>query len=313
MAYLQLSEGVRMIGDLRSRYLNRTTLNRLLARFNTGKNGGEEQGVILTRNQKILYKIDKDGLGLEIGPSHNPIAPKRSGYNVEIIDHTNRDQLIEKFKAHGVEVDNIEEVDYVWDGEPYAELTGKSKAYDWIIASHVIEHTPDMIGFLNDCDSVLKDDGMLSLVVPDRRYCFDYFRPSTGISKIIDAHYSNNKRHTPGTVAEFFLNASTRNGQPTWEKGATGEHAFIHLEEQAPDVMQTAAKQAEYIDVHAWCFTPQRFRLMIVDLFNLGLIPFKEVCFFQTVGCEFYISLSRDGKGPSMDRLELSVLTQEEV
>src|SRR5689334_17671755 len=133
----------------------------------------------MTREEKVLDKIDKKGIGLEIGPSHAPLAPKRKGFNVHIIDHMSKDELVKKYTGHSVELNNIEEVDYIWSGDSYAELTGKTNFYDWIIASHLIEHTPDLISFLKQCEEVLKDEGVLSLVVPDIRYHFDYFRPIT--------------------------------------------------------------------------------------------------------------------------------------
>src|SRR5262249_55025860 len=161
----------------------------------------------MERNEKVLYGIDRDGRGLEIGPCYGPIAPKRAGFNVEILDHLDRDALIRKYQGRpDLDLDRIEPVDYIWNGESYAELIGKTKHYDWIIASHMIEHTPDLIGFLGDCDCILKDTGVLSLVIPDARYCFDHFRPLTGLSKIIDAHLNRQRIHTVGTVAEYFLN-----------------------------------------------------------------------------------------------------------
>jgi hypothetical protein len=48
----------------------------------------------LKRDAKILKLINKAGYGIEIGPSYGPVAPKKSGYKVEIIDHLNREQLI---------------------------------------------------------------------------------------------------------------------------------------------------------------------------------------------------------------------------
>lgn len=155
----------------------------------------------MNRKEKVLRHINQNGHGIEIGASHNPIAPKKEGYKVHIIDHMSREQLITKYKDHHVNIENIEEVDFVWRGENYSELIGKSKYYDWIIASHIIEHTPDLIGFINDCDTILKDDGVISLVIPDKRYCFDHYRPITGISKIIDSHFQKNKIHTAGTIA----------------------------------------------------------------------------------------------------------------
>src|SRR5690606_33473322 len=125
------------------------------------------------RRAILLSMLDRDGRGLEIGPSHNPVAPKREGFRVEVVDHADRATLVGKYRGHGVDVDLIEDVDFVWSGESYAELTGKSSHYDWIIASHVIEHVPDLVGFVKACAEVLHDGGVLALAVPDKRFCFD--------------------------------------------------------------------------------------------------------------------------------------------
>ncbi len=266
----------------------------------------------MDRKEKALRHINKNGHGIEIGPSHNAIAPKKEGYKVHIIDVMNRDKLITKFKDANVNLENIEDVDFVWRGENYAELTGKSKYYDWIIASHVIEHTPDLICFLNDCDAILRDDGVISLIVPDKRYCFDRFRPITGISKIIDSHFSKNNVHTPGTVAEYFLNMVSKSGSIAWDSTTAGEYKFINSLEHAHQVMKSALKEKAYLDCHAWCFVPHSFRLIIHDLFCLGFIPFQEVDFFPTERFEFFITLGRNGKGINISRLEvLDIIEQE--
>lgn len=267
----------------------------------------------MNSRQKILRHIDSQGQGLEIGPSHNPVAPKKEGFKVHIIDHMSREELVEKYRAHGVNLENIEEVDFVWRGEPYAELTGKHKFYDWIIASHLIEHTPDLIGFLNSCDTILKDDGVLSLVVPDKRYCFDHYRPITGLAKIIDSHFRQEKIHTPGTVAEYFLNVVAQAGQIAWYPESTGTYNFVHSLENATQGMAAVLNEKAYFDVHAWCFVPHSFRLLIHDLFGLGLIPFKEVDFISTAGCEFYLTLSRSGQGIDQPRLAILDAIEAEV
>ena len=110
-------------------------------------------------------------------------APKKQGLRVYVLDHCDKKALIEKYRRHEGNIENIEEVDFVWDGRSYTELIGRRHIYDWIIGSHVLEHTSDLIGFLNDCDSLLKKDGVLSLAVPDKRYCFDRFRPLSGIGR----------------------------------------------------------------------------------------------------------------------------------
>lgn len=264
------------------------------------------------RNEKVLCHINKDGYGIEIGPSFSPIAPKSEGYKVHVIDHMNHEQLINKYKDADVDLNNIEEVDFVWHGEKYTELTGKSKYYDWIIASHVIEHTPDLIGFLNECDTVLKDDGVLSLVIPDKRYCFDHFRPITGISKIIDNHVQQATIPTPGAVAESFLSDVKKAGNIAWNSGATGEYEIVHSAEVALQRMKDVLEESAYLDVHSWCFVPHSFRFIIHNLFSLGLIPFKEVDFFQTEGFEFYMTLGRSGQGVNLSRLEMLEIIEAE-
>ena len=258
----------------------------------------------MSRNNILLASINKDGQGLEVGPSHRPAAPKREGYKVEIIDHLDREGLRSKYRDHKLDLDAIEEVDYIWSGQTYTELTGKTDHYDWIIASHVIEHTPDLVGFLKQCDSVLKDDGVVSLAVPDKRYCFDYHRPISGLSKVIDHHVNEVTINSPGTVAEYFLNVVKKDGQGAWNESVEGDCNFIHTLEQAADGMKKAWQHKAYIDCHVWCFVPHSFRLLIQDLHSLGLISFREVSFTQTQGSEFFVTLGRQGAGMDISRIE---------
>ena len=267
----------------------------------------------MNRKEKILKHIDATGKGLEIGPGYNPTAPKKDGFSVQSIDHMCREDLVNKYKKEQVDTENIEEVDFVWHGEPYAELTGKKDYYDWIIASHLIEHTPDLIGFLNDCDSILKDTGVISLAIPDKRYCFDHFRPATSIARIIDSHLQNSRVHTPGTAAEYYLNGVLKEGAIAWEEGHAGEYSFRHSLEEAVGKFESAVKGTEYDDIHSWCFVPHSFRLIIHDLYCLGLIPFKELDFYLTEGCEFFAILSRQGNGIGISRLEMLKIIESEV
>ncbi len=259
----------------------------------------------MKREDKILKLVNKTGYGVEIGPSYSPVAPKKAGYKVQIIDHMNREQLLAHYQGHGQPLENIEEVDYVWKGESYQELTGKSKFYDWIIASHVIEHTPDLIGFLENCDHILKDEGVLSLAIPDSRYSFDHFRPLTSLAHVLDAHFQKHTRPSAGTAYEYHLNVVSKGGQIVWKNHARGEYRFIHSPEKARQTMEQVLQEQAYIDLHVWCFTPSSFRLLLHDLYNLGLSPFKECIFFPTVGCEFFVTLGRKGNGMHVDRLSL--------
>lgn len=268
---------------------------------------------MLSRKDKLLKYVSKSCPGIEIGPSYNPMAPKSEGYNVKIIDHLNKTGLINKYSPSGIDVSKIEDVDFIWNNQSYAELTGKKNYFEWIIASHLIEHTPDLIGFLNDCTEVLSEKGIISLAIPDKRYCFDHYRPITGISKIIDNHLAKSKVHTPGTVAEYFLNVVSMSNQITWTKESKGAMSFIHNKEDAISGMKTVIKDSAYLDVHAWCFVPHSFRLLIHDLNLLGLIKLREVDFFQTEGCEFFMTLGKHGKGMNLNRNEVQEVIKREI
>src|SRR5215475_8618936 len=182
----------------------------------------------MDRRSKVFHGIDPRGFGLEIGPSHSPIAPKIAGFDVKVLDHLSDESLLQKYVGHGVCLENIEHVDYVWNGEPFAELVGAEHVFDWIIASHVIEHTPCLITFLKNCEAVLKENGALSLVVPDKRYCFDLYREKTSLSSVLDAFREKRKSHTSGTAAEYYLNVASKNGSIAWSWGTEGETRFVH-------------------------------------------------------------------------------------
>lgn len=261
----------------------------------------------MSRKELALRHIDSEGKGIEIGPCYDPIAPKCEGFRVHVIDHMTRDQLLEKYgdQRENVDLDRIEEVDFVWRGEGYAELTGAPRSYDWIIASHVIEHTPDLIGFINNCDGVLKEDGVLSLVIPDKRFCFDHFRPLTGISSVIDSHLADATIHTTGTIVEFYLNVVANAGVIAWDEAAPPAYTFVHTPEEARGWLGRSREEVSYQDTHSWCFVPASFRLMIQDLNDLGLISLREVDFIPTTGCEFYVTLGRRGRDSERPRMEM--------
>jgi len=246
---------------------------------------------------------DRNGLGLEIGPSHNPIAPKKRGFNVHILDHVSAVELREKYKGHGVEIDNIEEVDFVWRGEPLLELIGHEHCYDWIVASHVIEHVPDPISFLAQCEKLLKPNGVLSLIVPDKRYCFDYFHPPSSTGEVLDAFDQKRTRPSPGKVFDHFSRAAKRNNQIAWSSTARGPIEFVHDFDEARIQWERARSVNEYVDVHNWRFTPASFRMLLSDLQALGLTHFGIKAEFETVGCEFYLTLGKSISLPESNRL----------
>jgi len=266
----------------------------------------------MNRKETITSSLNLSGLGLEVGPSHDPVAPKAGGYNVHIVDHLPQDELKAKYVGHGVNIDNIEPVDFVWAGQPLDELVGGKGIYDWIIASHVIEHVPDLIRFVRECQSILKPDGIISLAIPDRRYCFDYLRPASSTGQVIQAHLEGRIRHTPGQIFDSFSMATKLNGSIAWSKDSTGSLEFLHPPTFGNVMLDQYVKSDEYVDVHAWVFTPSSFRLIIRDLNELGFLNIQEESFHDSVGCEFFVSFRNAAFSGLEDRLLLAKAAQRE-
>ena len=157
--------------------------------------------------------FDPTGFGLEVGPSYNPFLPKTKGFRVETIDHADAATLREKYRD---DAGQIEEVDYISDGRSMAEIIGRPERYDFIFASHVIEHVTDIVRFLQDCETLLKPAGRLVLAVPDKRYCFDVLRPLTTVGQALQAYVEKRQRHPAGVLYDHFAYFCEKNGHGIW-------------------------------------------------------------------------------------------------
>lgn len=266
------------------------------------------------RKQFFLSQFTKKQLGLEIGPSHSPIASKRSGYNVKIIDHASQADLVKKYKKLNIDTSNIEEVDYVWDGnETLSKLVSKPHSFDYIIASHLIEHTTDLITFLEDCQTLLKPGGRLCLAIPDKRYCFDYFRFPTTAGDTLDAYYDKNIRHKPGKVFDFLINASKRGNESAWSSENSKKLSLMYDLNLAKKQLRKARTSSEYIDIHNWMFTPASFKLLIYDLQTLGLTKLSYLDEMSTQGFEFFAILSPKAPKIAISRIDLASETMNDI
>lgn len=262
----------------------------------------------MDRVEKALHALDLSGRGLEIGPSYNPLVSKASGYRIETVDHAEQAELIAKYRGMGMDqqrLDKIEPVDHLWHGGSLLDVISDHGGYDYIIASHFIEHTVDLIRFLQDCQVLLRDGGLLSLVVPDKRFCFDRFQPLTTLGDVLDAAAAGSTFHTPGPLVDHQVYACTSDGALTW---SADYHAPLRLQFEnlagAADALRNGLAQKEYFDTHRWKFTPTSFDLLIADLAGLDQHEFGVLERFPTEGFEFFVTLVKGGaKDEPRDRL----------
>ena len=247
-----------------------------------------------TRQEKILACIDPaTQLGLEIGALDRPTVTPDMG-EIEYVDHATTAELQQKYAADpNVDVGQIVEVSYVWGEKRLLELV-EEPVFDYVIASHVIEHVPDLIGWLKEIHAVLKPGGILSLAIPDKRYCFDYLRQLSSLPEVVEAHLQKNRKPNVRQIFDYFWSISQWGDQFTWtaQDPIKAENLVRnHTIAEAWDVAQCAFVDQSYRDVHCWVFTPASLLELIKLLTQIDLIDFRVIKLHQLGGCEFYVTL----------------------
>src|SRR5258708_2223917 len=111
------------------------------------------------QRKKLLHGLDVSKLvGVEIGALDKPYVRREDG-EVLYVDYTDRDTLVQKYKDDPhVNVGNIVHVDAIWGHNTLAGAV-RDRKVDYVVASHVIEHVPDLITWLSELRSILKETG----------------------------------------------------------------------------------------------------------------------------------------------------------
>lgn len=225
------------------------------------------------------------GVGLEIGPLYRPLVHK-SEADVYYIDHLDTEALIEKYRDDpNVDVSQIAPVDFVSEGDLAAAIP-EGIRFDWVVASHVVEHVPDLIAWLEQLHRILAEKGELCLIVPDRRYTYDYERAVTTLDKVLAAHAVGATRPTAQAIADFALNCAPLDVKRAWRGTIKpAELAATFSPSGAFDLARESEATGEYRDVHVWVFTPRSFARLMGQLAKSGLLGF---------GCGRFVDTRRD-------------------
>ncbi|MEW7854825.1 class I SAM-dependent methyltransferase [Pseudomonas chlororaphis] len=274
--------------------------------------------------------ISRDAFGIEIGPFYNPIAPKAHGWNTTVIDYTDQEGLLNVARNHTAQVirdmaSNIEVVDVVWRGEPIDQacLSIRKEGFHYLIASHVIEHTPDIISFLHQVSNLANKDFILSLAVPDCRRTFDFFKPLSTTADALLAYRQKRSLHSPETMFVAYSCSLWVNGVGAWLPGQTGELRLpdrldeAHLKYTDYLTKHEAGTQS-YVDSHCWYWTPSSFEMMILELNHLGYIDFIIETLESQPSSEFLVRLKKGKCHLNADelhqrRLHLMMQTRREL
>ena len=157
--------------------------------------------------------------GLEIGALTFPVVRNKDidgGGQIFYLDHLSSEELKIKYEADkSINVDDIVSVDYVCSDGDLLQVLDKN-SFDYVIGSHIIEHVPNMIKFLSDVFEVLRPGGICFLVIPDKRFTFDYKRPLTTFGELLEAYLLGRKRPSIAAVYDHFSTAISVDTNDVW-------------------------------------------------------------------------------------------------
>jgi len=262
---------------------------------------------------------DRRALILEIGPLNRPIVKKAEFPNCFYSDIRSTEQVkmlysgndyLETTGIH-VDVDTIVDIDYVLD-ESYDKTFAGMEKFDYVVASHVMEHMEDIIGFFQDIASVLKPGGKLCIIYPDKRYCFDHFRESASFRDAYDV-YRRGQQETARMVLDFYNTAINENN-PTVFWQAKDMHLVMPHNDTDKSIAayeRTIAGEKQG-DVHFWPFTDAGFIKFLYDCTRAKLLPFSCVEFHpaQENSQQFLVALQFNPGILDNNYLELENLKQ---
>ena len=271
--------------------------SRIVSRLN--KQVGKFKRSVVKRGRvaALLASVPDDAVILEIGGGYNPRYTKPHHPNVHHLDHDSTEGLRAKYGADPTvadRIDRIQPIDFVFDGRPIEALIPPSLRFDLIYGSHVLEHQVDLIGHLQSLEKLLKPGGKVIEMIPDLRTTFDALRYPTVTADALVVHLRPGPIHQGKQVFDGVSRELNRNrGYRMCEADFDGA-AFSHGLQHAFDTMRAADMPGQpYADVHAWTFTPESFRLLMIELRLLGLTRLEPSFVSPLYGNQFCAVLER--------------------
>jgi len=213
---------------------------------------------------------------LEIGTFCSPVS---TGSHVAYCDVFSQEELKGRAAQQGLNPETVPAITYLLGPEG---LDGVSDNFHAIVSSHNIEHQPNIVGHLQQVERRLQAlGGRFFILIPDKRYCFDRFIPESSIAQVIDCYENRRSVHSLQSVIEHRAMTTNNDSGMHWQD----------IEMQRPKISEDLIKAAiaewraakgDYVDVHAWYFTPDSFCEIINTLHALGLTSFQVERIYST-------------------------------
>jgi SAM-dependent methyltransferase len=219
------------------------------------------------RIARLGMGIDGASPGIELGALDAPFL-RQADHLVRYVDHGTRVEIAEKYrlaaKAGDVDLDQIVSTDIVWAPGARLRDAAGGRLFSYALASQVIEHVADPIGWLAEIASVLAPGGRLNLAIPDKRRTFDRERPLSTAGELLEDHARRLQRPTIRHVIDHRIATTPLGNLPA---GPDEFYRRIHRRALEWDAAE------RYTDVHCHVWTYESFIECWRVIEAIGLLP----------------------------------------
>ena len=225
--------------------------------------------------KKVIGLLRPIGRGLEIAPYYDPFLVKSINNDVSYTDYISTEEIRAKANLNpGGKDADICAIDFVWvPGENLKNCAPNDAKFDYAVASHVMEHVPNPVGWLNEILSVVVTGGRLAIFLPIRETNFDMFRELTTFAELVDLWILQPAGPTARQVLEFMSEAVDQsklaNLGPEFSRSAA---VRPYTDDQAIDSAVHIAQTKCYLDVHATVWNPIQFVEVFSRIVDCGLM-----------------------------------------
>ena len=148
---------------------------------------------------------------------------------------------------------------------------------DFVYSSHVLEHAPNPVAALYDQMRVVRTDGTVYLIVPNRRRTYDHRRPATAVERLLQRFRENDFSYAPADASELL-----------W--GTTGHaHYNEKTAERLADIQATPGPH------HYVVFTPASVLHLVAAIMPLLNC---EMIYFNAEDIHIHVALRKLGPAP---------------
>lgn len=246
--------------------------------------------IIGVRKKAAEYIVNHNSRILELGPLNRCLLDRKKFKNYYFADIRSTEEIKELYEGNeylektglSVDLQTIIDIDFVIK-KSYKDTFKGVEKFDYIIVSHVLEHIPNLLYFFEDIQNILKSNGEIIILYPDRRFCFDSQRTDSSFSDVYDV-YVNSGKNVARRVLDFFTNVvSENNPRKFWDtKYKVSSNKTDRDYKKNLKIYKEVSTGENQGDVHYWPFSDYAFIKFLFDANKYGFLPFGVKYFIPT-------------------------------